>query len=91
VRYLDGVRGVSNLITVTPRVEPKEVKKQIERTFQRQAVLDAKNVSVQVDDGEVILRGRVRSWAERQEAERAAWAAPGTSSVKNYITVSPAA
>jgi osmotically-inducible protein OsmY len=91
VRYLEGVRGVSNLITVAPRVEPKEVKKEIERSFQRMAVLDAKNITVQVDGGEVILRGSVGSWAERHEAEKAAWAAPGTTSVKNYITVSAAA
>jgi osmotically-inducible protein OsmY len=91
VRYLEGVRGVSNLITVAPRAEPKEVKKEIERSFQRMAVLDAKNITVQVDGGEVILRGSVRSWAERHEAEKAAWAAPGTTSVKNYITVSAAA
>jgi osmotically-inducible protein OsmY len=91
VRYLEGVRGVSNLITVAPRAEPKEVKKEIERSFQRMAMLDAKNITVQVDGGEVILRGSVRSWAERHEAEKAAWAAPGTTSVKNYITVSAAA
>jgi osmotically-inducible protein OsmY len=91
VRYLDGVRGVSNQITVTPQVEPKEIKKEIERTFHRQAVLDAKNITVQVDGGEVILRGSVRSWAERYEAEKAAWSAPGTTSVKNYITVNAAA
>lgn len=87
VRYLDGVTGVSNLVTVTPQVEPTEVKRRIERTFQRQAALDAKNVTVQVNEGEVIMRGNVRSWAERREAERAAWAAPGTTSVSNYITV----
>jgi osmotically-inducible protein OsmY len=91
VRYLEGVRGVTNLIEVTPKVEPKEIKQQIERSFQRMAVLDAKNITVQVDGGEVILRGSVRSWAERHEAEKAAWAAPGTTSVKNYITVSAAA
>jgi osmotically-inducible protein OsmY len=91
VRYLDGVRGVSNLISVTPQVEPKDIKNEIQRAFQRQASLDAKNISVQVDGGEVILRGSVRSWAERHEAEKAAWAAPGTTSVKNYITVSSAA
>jgi osmotically-inducible protein OsmY len=91
VRYLDGVKGVANLVTITPRVEPKDIKNEIQRTFQRQASLEAKNISVQVNGGEVILRGSVRSWAERHEAEKAAWAAPGTSSVKNYITVSSAA
>jgi osmotically-inducible protein OsmY len=87
VRYLTGVRGVSNLITVAPKVEPGDVKKETQRTFQRQATLDANNVTVETSDGEVILRGTVTSWAERHEAERAAWNAPGVWSVKNYITV----
>lgn len=87
VRNLAGVRGVSNLIVVKPRVEPRDLKAKIEDTFQRQASLDAQNITVQVDGGEVILRGSVRSWVERREAEKAAWAAPGVTSVKNYITV----
>jgi osmotically-inducible protein OsmY len=91
VRYLEGVRGVTNLITVTPRVEPTDIKREIQRTFQRQATVDAENVSVEVNGSEVVLRGKVRSWAERYEAERAAWSAPGVTSVRNYITVSAAA
>jgi osmotically-inducible protein OsmY len=89
VRDLWGVRGVSNLITIRPRVAPTDVKKEIQRTFQRDAVLDAQNVTVEVKDGEVTLLGSVRSWAERHEAERAALRAPGVTSVKNYITVRP--
>lgn len=91
VRYLEGVRGVTNLITVTPKVEPTDIKREIQRTFQRQATVDAENVSVEVNGSEVVLRGKVRSWAERYEAERAAWSAPGVTSVRNYITVSAAA
>jgi osmotically-inducible protein OsmY len=91
VRFLPGVRGVSNLIAVEPKVEPKNLKQEIEKTFQRQAMLDAHNISVEVSGDEVILRGTVHSWIERREAEKVAWAAPGVRSVKNYITVSAAA
>jgi osmotically-inducible protein OsmY len=88
VRYLPGVRGVSNLIEVAPSAKPQDIKKQIEETFRRQATVDAQNVTVETTpDGEVILRGTVRSWIERHEAEKAAWAAPGVRSVKNYIAV----
>ena len=91
VRDLPGVRGISNLIQIKPRVEPRDIKSKIEETFRRQAALDANRVSVQVNGGEVILRGTVHTWAEREQAERAAWAAPGVTSVKNLLAVSAAA
>jgi osmotically-inducible protein OsmY len=91
VRDLPGVRGISNLITIRPRVEPHDVKAKIEDTFKREATIDANRVTVQVDGSEVTLRGSVRSWVERHEAEKAAWAAPGVTAVRNYITVSAAA
>jgi osmotically-inducible protein OsmY len=91
VRDLPGVRGVSNLIRIKPRVEPENVKEKIDETFKRVATLDANRISVQVEGSEVTLRGTVHSWIERHEAEKAAWAAPGVSSVHNYITVSAAA
>jgi osmotically-inducible protein OsmY len=87
VRDVPGVKGVSNLIIVKPRVEPKDIKQQIEATFKRQAALDAENVTVEVDNGTVTLRGTVRSWAERREAEKVASAAPGARSVRNLIAV----
>jgi osmotically-inducible protein OsmY len=59
----------------------------IEETFKREAVLDARNVQVEVNGSEVTLRGTVRSWTERHEAEKAAWAAPGVTAVHNLITV----
>jgi osmotically-inducible protein OsmY len=89
VRDLPGVKGISNLITVKPRVEPRDLKQRIEETFKREAVLDANRITVEVNGGEVTLRGTVRSWAERHEAEKAAWAAPGVYAVHNYITVEP--
>jgi osmotically-inducible protein OsmY len=91
VRNLPGVRGITNLISVQPPVQPRDVKERIEETFKREALLDASRITVEVAGSEVTLRGRVRSWAERHEAEKAAWAAPGVSAVHNLISVEPAA
>ena len=87
VRNLPGVRGVSNLIAIKTRAEPHDVKQKIEETLQRAAAFDAKNIDVIVTGGEVTLRGTVRSFLERYEAEKAAWAAPGVTMVHNEITV----
>jgi osmotically-inducible protein OsmY len=91
VRYIPGVKGVINLITIKPKVEPSEIKEKIEEALKRMARVDAGNIQVEVQGSEIVLRGTVRSWAERHEAEKAAWSAPGVTSVKNYITVRAAA
>lgn len=88
VRGLRGVKGVTNLISVKPpQTSPQDIKYRIEQAFERAADLDAEMISVETKNGKVILRGTVDSWAERERAELAAWAAPGVSRVENEILV----
>jgi osmotically-inducible protein OsmY len=87
VRNLPGVRGISDNIKISSRISPPQLQSKIEAALKRQAVLDAQRISVDVNGNEVILRGTVRSWSEKQEAERTAWSAPGVMSVNSQIFV----
>jgi osmotically-inducible protein OsmY len=89
VSRLAGVKGVNNLITVKPTVTPSGVKKMIEEALVRSVKTDAERITVEVQGSKVILKGTVRSWTEREEAERAAWQAPGITEVSNRIVISP--
>jgi osmotically-inducible protein OsmY len=87
VRRLTGVKGVTNLISVKPSTTPSELKKRIEDALVRNAKVDANKITVEVQGSKAILKGAVRAWVEKEEAERVAWLAPGVTSVENRITV----
>lgn len=89
VRYLTGIKGVSNLITVRARPTPSDVKQRIRQALERGAEFDAERISVELQGNKAILRGTVRSYAELRDAERAARNAPGVTEVENKLTVDP--
>jgi osmotically-inducible protein OsmY len=89
VHNLTGVIGVTNKIKIKAHAKPGDVKNKIEAAFKRSAELDARRVGVAAHDGKVTLHGNVHSWGERDEAERAAWGAPGVTMVENKLIVTP--
>jgi osmotically-inducible protein OsmY len=88
VRSLFGVRGVTNEIELKPTLNASGVKIKIEDALKRGAVIEAKNITVETNGSSVTLTGHVHSWTERDDAEHAAFAAPGVGSVSNQLTVS---
>jgi osmotically-inducible protein OsmY len=89
VRKVKGVKGVTNVISLKPKVEPTDIQRRIQEAFKRNAEVDANRIAVETHGSEVILKGTVRSWIEREEAERVAWSAPGITRVDDRIVVSP--
>jgi osmotically-inducible protein OsmY len=89
IKYTMGVKGITNRISVKPRISAADVKTKIEGAFARRAQLDANQIKVDSIDNKVVLRGNVRSWQAKDQAEQAAWSAPGVSSVENNVVVTP--
>jgi len=88
VRVLKGVQGIRNFVIVTPSsISPRDIKGKIEKALERAAQVDAQNITVETEGGKVTLHGDVKTWTEREEAERAAWAAPGVFEIENDIRI----
>lgn len=87
IENLAGVQSVINLITVKPKIKVSDIQQKINSAFIRSATIDAKKINIEVSGGKVTLRGKVRSFAEKEDAERAAWSAPGVISLDSNLSV----
>jgi osmotically-inducible protein OsmY len=87
VRSLQGVKGISNLITVKPRLDVKVIKDNITKALERRADIEASGIKVEVLGNKVVLKGKVHSWSERVEVGNAAWSAPGVVNVNDQIVI----
>jgi osmotically-inducible protein OsmY len=89
VRKIKGVKGVTNVVQLKPAAKASDIQRKIQEAFKRSAEVDADRITVEAKGSEVILKGAVRSWIEREEAERVAWSAPGVTHVEDRIVVTP--
>lgn len=87
IKNLTGVKGISNLITVKPSTTARDIKQKISLAFHRSATVDAGKIDVEIRDNKAILTGKVRSWAEKNDAENATWKAPGITSIENKLLI----
>ena len=87
VEKIKGVKGISNFLSIKPKIQASIVKSTIKNALERAADIEADGIEVEAEGNKVILRGKVRTWSERSEAQRAAWSAPGVFSVDNRLTI----
>ena len=87
VENLTGVLGVTNLVALEPRASALDVSRRIKDALRRRAELDARMIEVEATGGAVTLHGTVQSWAERRQAEQAAWSTPGVTRVDDRLVV----
>jgi osmotically-inducible protein OsmY len=90
VRYLRGVKGVLDLITLRTQPTPGDVKKRIKDALHRGVEFDAERIMVEIEGNKATLQGTVRSFVEMKDAERAARNAPGITVVDNRLSIASA-
>lgn len=87
VQYLHGVFHVLNHVTLSPRPTATDAELRIRKAFQRNAIVESRNITIEVSGNRAILSGNVRTWAEKEEAGRAAWSSPDVTDIQNLIVV----
>ena len=87
IENIAGVRSVINLITVKPKIAASDIERKISAAFHRNATIDAGKITAEVMGSRVTLRGMVRSFTEKEDAENAAWAAPGVTGIDSKLEI----
>ena len=87
LRHVHGIRSIESAIDISHKAIPADIKARIQAALKRSALIEASGIKVEADGDAVILSGKVRSWTERDEVERAAWMAPGITAVTNQLQV----
>lgn len=87
VKDLQGVKGISNLVTVRPAASTFLIKDNIKKALQRMANIEADNIAILTEEKTITLKGKVRSCREKEEVEQVVWSTPGVSAVKDELEI----